>query len=118
MTMTNRFYIFAGGISGAAGVALSAAAAHIGGGTVETAAHFLLAHAPAFLALGFLARTKVLTAGAWLLLVGVLVFSGDLLMRNFAGTRLFPMAAPTGGTVMILGWLVIATGAFFSRTEG
>jgi uncharacterized membrane protein YgdD (TMEM256/DUF423 family) len=29
-------------------------------------------------------------------------------MRAFAGHRLFPMAAPTGGMLLILGWLVLA----------
>jgi uncharacterized membrane protein YgdD (TMEM256/DUF423 family) len=105
-------FVFAAGALGAAGVALSAAAAHAGGGNIATAANFLLFHAPAFLALGLLGAGKVLRAGGWILLVGVLLFSGDLLARHYLGDRLFPMAAPAGGTLMILGWLVIAASAF------
>jgi uncharacterized membrane protein YgdD (TMEM256/DUF423 family) len=105
-------FVFAAGALGSAGVALSAAAAHAGGGNIATAANFLLFHAPAFLALGLLGAGKVLRAGGWILLVGVLLFSGDLLARHYLGDRLFPMAAPAGGTLMILGWLVIAASAF------
>ena len=109
----NRFLVLAGGLCGAAGVALSAAAAHSGGANVGTAASFLLMHAPVFLVVGLLGGNRMLRLGAWALLVGVLVFAGDLLMRDYAGTRLFPMAAPAGGTLMILAWLVIAASAIF-----
>jgi uncharacterized membrane protein YgdD (TMEM256/DUF423 family) len=109
-------FVLAGGLSGAAGVVLSAAAAHMGGGTVGTAASMLLMHAPAFLAIGLVAATPKLTRiGGWVLLAGLLVFAGDLLARNYGGNRLFPMAAPLGGTLMILGWLVVAGSAFFQR---
>ena len=117
---SDRTLLFAAGLLGAAGVALSAAAAHAGGGNIATAANFLLFHAPAFLALGLFAAGagKVLRAGGLILLVGVLLFSGDLLARHYLGDRLFPMAAPSGGTLMILGWLVIAASAFAHPRNG
>ena len=108
----DRFLVLAGGLCGAAGVALSAAAAHSGGGNVGAAASFLLMHAPAFLAIGLIGGGRILRAGSWVLLLGLLVFAGDLLMRDYAGTRLFPMAAPAGGLLLIAGWLIIATSAF------
>lgn len=108
----HRVFILTGGLAGAAGVGLSAVAAHAGGGNVGTAAAFLLAHAPALLALGLLGRGRSQVIGGILILVGVLVFCGDLLMRHYVGERLFPMAAPTGGTTTIIGWLVIAASAF------
>ena len=55
MTVTgwDRILIALGAIAGLAGVALSAAAAHVtGAGSLETAARFLLFHAPALLAHG------------------------------------------------------------------
>ncbi|RUZ84373.1 hypothetical protein EN942_17540, partial [Mesorhizobium sp. M7A.F.Ca.CA.001.14.1.1] len=42
---SSRILVLAGGFCGAAGVALSAAAAHLGGAFVGTAASFLLMHA-------------------------------------------------------------------------
>ena len=113
-----RIFILAGGVLGAAGVALSAVAAHAGGGNVGTAATFLLAHAPALLAIGLLGHGRVLAAGGGVLLLGLLVFCGDLLMRHYVGERLFPMAAPTGGTTMIAGWLIVAASAFAHGLDG
>ena len=115
--ISDRLFVLAGGIAGAAGVALSAVAAHAGGGNVGTAASFLLMHAPVFLAAGLLRSNGLLRGSSFILLIGVVVFAGDLLMRDYAGTRLFPMAAPTGGTAMILGWLGIAASAFAIRPK-
>ena len=39
--------------------------------------------------------------------VGVLLFSGAVALGSFE-LRPVPMAAPTGGTVLILAWLVLA----------
>lgn len=101
-----------GGLCGAAGVGFSAYAAHAGGANVGTAATMLLVHAPLFVVLGLVARGRMLLAGGWIVLAGLALFAGDLLLRHFAGTRLFPMAAPTGGFLMIGGWLAVAVGAF------
>jgi uncharacterized membrane protein YgdD (TMEM256/DUF423 family) len=43
--------------------------------------------------------------------MGGVLFAGDVSMRAFAGHRLFPMAAPAGGTLLILAWLVLAAAA-------
>jgi uncharacterized membrane protein YgdD (TMEM256/DUF423 family) len=118
---TGRILVFAGGLCGAAGVALSAAAAHRGGAFTGTAASFLLMHAPVFLAVGLIGGNRVLRAGAFMLLAvragafmllaGLIVFSGDLLARDFLASRLFPMAAPVGGTLLLAGWLALAASA-------
>lgn len=111
MADSGRFFIVVGGLAGAAGVALSAVAAHAGGGNVGTAASFLLAHAPALLAIGLIGSNRVLKGGGAILLLGLLLFCGDLLARHYAGSRLFPMAAPAGGTLLIAGWLGVAASA-------
>jgi uncharacterized membrane protein YgdD (TMEM256/DUF423 family) len=110
-----RFFIFAGGLAGAAGVALSAAAAHGGGHDIGIAAPFLLMHATALLAIGLFGRGRFLAAGGAILLAGLVIFCGDLVMRDLTGHRLFAMAAPAGGTMMILGWLTIAASAFVKQ---
>ena len=112
---TDRILVFAGGACGAAGVALSAMAAHRGGAFIGTAASFLLMHAPVFLAVGLSAGSRVLRLGSLALLIGLVIFSGDLLAREFLATRLFPLAAPTGGTLLIIGWLTMAASALMSR---
>lgn len=112
----SRPLLLAAGLLGASGVALSAAAAHQGIAGVATAASFLLMHAPAFLALSLLTGNRVRGFGSWVLLLGLVLFSGDLLARAYLDARLFPMAAPTGGVLMIGGWLAIAASALLKNT--
>ena len=50
--------------------------------------------------------------------LGGALFAGDVSMRAFAGHRLFPMAAPTGGTILIVSWLVLALAAFVIILRG
>ena len=101
-------------VAGGLGVAASAAAAHTSGGeTLRTAAQFLLFHAPAILALTGLAaagltRGALTRLAAAALLIGLVLFSGDLALRALTGTPLFPMAAPSGGVVLMAGWLLAA----------
>jgi uncharacterized membrane protein YgdD (TMEM256/DUF423 family) len=86
--------------------------AHAGGPGLATAAQFLLVHAPAFLALGQLGHTTLGRTGGGVLLLGLLLFAGDLLARDVLGGSLFSFAAPTGGVLMIAGWLGLALLAF------
>lgn len=102
---------------GAAGVALAAAAAHGGGHpSLSTAANFLILHGAGALALVALSRDgsapRTYVAGATLMVLGVLLFSGDLTARAMAGDRLFPFAAPAGGTLLIVSWLVGGAAGF------
>ncbi|MCL6707231.1 DUF423 domain-containing protein [Pseudomonas sp. R2.Fl] len=101
------------GLIGMAGVALAAAATHAGGDALlRPASTMCLAHAPAMLALFAAHRFLRPATGAALLMgLGTLLFAGDLTLKHFYGSGLFPMAAPTGGIVMMLGWLLTASGA-------
>jgi uncharacterized membrane protein YgdD (TMEM256/DUF423 family) len=40
------------------------------------------------------------------MLLAVSLFSGDVAARVLLGERLFPMAAPLGGSLLILSWLI------------
>ncbi|MBB4214703.1 uncharacterized membrane protein YgdD (TMEM256/DUF423 family) [Rhizobium sp. BK212] len=108
-------YLFAG-LFGVAGVGLAALAAH-GGGEANLAASasaMCLAHAPALLALALgNARLRTAWLAGFLMIVGTLLFAGDLVTLRFTGSSLFPYAAPTGGWAMMLGWLTVAAGAVF-----
>jgi uncharacterized membrane protein YgdD (TMEM256/DUF423 family) len=42
---------------------------------------------------------------------GGALFAGDIATRAVSGNRLFPMAAPAGGTLLIVGWLALAAAA-------
>jgi len=105
---------------GCVGIIFAAAGAHtkLGSG-LDSAGHMLLFHAPAVVATcatiasGFINRPFGIGA-AILLLLGVALFSGDLAMRAYTGHRLFPMAAPTGGMIMISGWALLALASFLA----
>ncbi|WP_051900141.1 DUF423 domain-containing protein [Neorhizobium galegae] len=104
---------------GAAGVALAAAASH-GGDTafLGSASTMCLAHAPVLLALYLGHRHfRTATLAALVLGLGTIIFAGDLVSRHYLGDRLFPIAAPVGGSGMMLGWLIVASGAFFRVRE-
>ncbi|MBB6013198.1 uncharacterized membrane protein YgdD (TMEM256/DUF423 family) [Aquamicrobium lusatiense] len=116
--MNNRILVFIAGLCGTAGVVLSASASHGGGTFTGTAASFLLMHAPVLLAIGLLTANRILYAAGLILIVGLVLFCGDLLMRDFVGNRLFPFAAPTGGTLLIAGWLAIALAALRPAKTG
>lgn len=112
---SGRILVALAGLLGAAGVAGSAAAAHLGGGNLATAAQFALFHAPAVLASVWLAgsglaRPVLAHAAGWLLALGTVLFSGAVALGAF-GLHPVPMAAPTGGTVLILAWLVLGISA-------
>jgi uncharacterized membrane protein YgdD (TMEM256/DUF423 family) len=105
---------------GCAGIVFAAAGAHSKPGSgLDSAGHMLLFHAPAVIAAcaaiasGLVSRPFGIAA-AILLLIGVALFSGDLALRAYAGSRLFPMAAPTGGMVMMAGWALLGLAAFLS----
>jgi len=122
MNLAGRLLIAAAGLSGALGVGLSAAAAHITGGNLTTAAQFLLFHAPGLLALSALIATgsvhpTLAQVAGYVLILGLALFCGDLSRRAFAGVALFPRAAPVGGILLMLGWILVAVSALL-RVRG
>jgi uncharacterized membrane protein YgdD (TMEM256/DUF423 family) len=105
------------GLMGAAGIALAAAGAHAAPGAgLDSAAYMLLFHAAAVIGGATLTQQSVLwrplallVLGAWIF--GAALFSGDIAMRAFAGHRLFPFAAPSGGMILIGAWLALTVAA-------
>lgn len=116
-----RIIVFAAGLMGAAGVILAAVAAHKTGGTLLlSASSMLLFHAPAALLAVLLADRQIIRprlgfAAAGGFVASATLFSTDLTVLQFLGHRLFPMAAPSGGTLMILSWLLLAIAAIRPR---
>ena len=109
------------GLMGAAGVALAAASAHQPDATrLASASSMLLFHATAVLAALLLAERRIVhvqlgIAAAFGFVAAAALFAGDLTLRQYAGHSLFPMAAPTGGTLLILSWLMLAAAALWPR---
>ena len=106
---------------GAAGVILAAASAHQPDATrLAAASSMLLFHASAVLAAVLLAERRIIhmqfgLAAAFGFISAAGLFAGDLTLRQYAGHNLFPMAAPTGGTLLVLSWLALALAAIWPR---
>ncbi|HET7412370.1 MAG TPA: DUF423 domain-containing protein [Pararhizobium sp.] len=113
----SRLLIFVAGVLGAAGVAMAAGAAHSAGAArlLAPAAAMCLVHAPTLLALdAHRPRPRLFTLASALIGGGTIIFAGDLAMLALENRTLFQFAAPTGGTLMILGWVLVALAAFTS----
>lgn len=112
--MTTTVLIVLASLMGAAGIMLAAAGAHGHPGTgLDSAGYLLVMHAAAILGGLALLQQALLSRGAGTLalaafVLGAGLFAADVAMRVLIGYRLFPMAAPTGGTILIAGWLVMA----------
>jgi uncharacterized membrane protein YgdD (TMEM256/DUF423 family) len=116
-----RILIGLAALMGADGVILAALSAHQDHATqLEAASSMLLFHAPAVLAVVALAERglidrRIAIAAGFGFVVSAELFAGDLTLRQFAGHRLFPFAAPTGGTLLILSWLLLLVAAAWPR---
>jgi uncharacterized membrane protein YgdD (TMEM256/DUF423 family) len=116
-----RILIILAGIMGADGVILAAASAHQPDATrLASASSMLLFHATAVLAVVALTERGVIhvrigIAAALGFVVAAALFAGDLTLRQYAGQSLFQMAAPTGGTLLIVSWLLLAVAAAWPR---
>jgi uncharacterized membrane protein YgdD (TMEM256/DUF423 family) len=117
----SRILIILAGVMGADGVILAAASVHQADATVlASASSMLLFHSSAVLAVVALAERGIVDirigiAAAWGFVIAAALFAGDLSLRQYAGHGLFPFAAPTGGTLLILSWLALAVAAAWPR---
>ena len=116
-----RILIILAAIMGADGVILAAASAHQADASrLGAASSMLLFHATAVLAVVALIERGVVDArigiaAAFGFVVAAALFATDLTLRQYAGHSLFPFAAPTGGTLLIVSWLLLAVAAAWPR---
>ncbi|WP_298368118.1 DUF423 domain-containing protein [uncultured Bradyrhizobium sp.] len=121
MNGASRLLIGLAAVMGACGVMLAAAAAHLPDATrLASASSMLLFHATGAIAAIAVAERAIvhlklgIVAAAGFVIAASL-FAGDLTLRQYGGHGLFPMAAPTGGTLLILSWLVLAVSAMWPK---
>ena len=107
----DRILLAAAGLLGATGVATAAAASHGGSANLAIAANFLLVHAPVMIGLSLMPSGRIIRTAGSLLALGLLLFAGDLAMRDLYGRALFPLAAPLGGFGLIGGWGLVTIAA-------
>jgi uncharacterized membrane protein YgdD (TMEM256/DUF423 family) len=79
----------------------------------EKAVFYHFVHALGILLIAMLARTGTITLSgqtraAWLLLIGIVIFSGSLYALAVSGIRVLGAITPIGGVAFIAGWLMLA----------
>ncbi|HZP69858.1 MAG TPA: DUF423 domain-containing protein [Pseudolabrys sp.] len=118
--MMEHLLIALAGLMGAAGVLLAAASAHGKPGSgLDSAGYLLLLHAAAVVAGVAAMRSGLLLRPPGLLalcgfVLGAGLFAADVAARTYLGSRLFPFAAPAGGIIQVLSWLLLAIAALMA----
>ncbi|MDE0029072.1 MAG: DUF423 domain-containing protein [Deltaproteobacteria bacterium] len=119
----DRLFLLLGSLSGFAGVALGAFAAHGLRGRLspemldifEVGVRYQMYHALGLVAVALAferwPRPEFLVAG-WFFVAGTLVFSGSLYLLSLSGIRWLGAITPIGGLAFLLGWLSLAWGAW------
>jgi len=120
MTLAAKLFLSLGAFAAALGVALGAFGAHalkarLGADLLavwQTAVQYHLWHALGLVGIGLLAQhlpeSGPLRLAGWLMLAGIVLFSGSLYVLALSGMRWLGALAPFGGACFILGWLALA----------
>lgn len=118
MPQTAKLFLILGGINAALVVMLGAFGAH--GlkakltadmlAVYQTGVHYHLFHALGLLAIGIVATQIAdsvwLKWSGWLMLIGIILFSGSLYVLSVSGLRWLGMVTPFGGVAFIAAWIV------------
>jgi uncharacterized membrane protein YgdD (TMEM256/DUF423 family) len=118
-----RILVALAAVMGADGVILAAVSAHQPDASrLASASSMLLFHAATVLATVALIERgiihlKVGVTAAFGFVIAAALFAGDLTLRQYAGHSLFPFAAPTGGTLLIVSWLALAVAVWPSASK-
>lgn len=123
--MIVKLFIIAGAINGFLAVAFGAFGAHALKEKLsekylaiwETAVQYQMFHALALIAIGILMSSKILgpvsslnTAG-YLILAGIILFSGSLYVLSLTGIGILGAITPIGGVAFLVGWIMIIVAA-------
>jgi uncharacterized membrane protein YgdD (TMEM256/DUF423 family) len=121
-----KLFITSAAILGGLGVALGAFGAHALHDFLvktdklqvfETAVRYQFYHVFALLAVGILmyySQSKLLTYSGYAFIGGIFLFSGSLYAMVATGISKLGMITPLGGLLFILGWILLAIGAYKS----
>ncbi|MCW9707070.1 DUF423 domain-containing protein [Fodinibius salsisoli] len=117
----HKIFLFIGSIAMALAVTLGAFGAHGLKKTLseemltifETGVSYHFYHAIGLLIVGvaarFLPASSLLSWSGWLMVAGILIFSGSLYLLSISGIRWLGAVTPVGGLCFIASWILFAT---------
>lgn len=119
------FFIIAGAVNAAIAVAFGAFGAHALKEKLsehylaiwETAVQYQMFHALALIAVGILMSPSLfgsvtqLSWAGYLILVGIIFFSGSLYVLSLSGIGILGAITPIGGVAFIAGWIMLIVAA-------
>ena len=82
----------------------------------EIAVRYQMYHALGLLCMGvvgFYLTEKLVSIPAYFMILGIIIFSGSLLLLVFTNLRWFGAITPIGGFCLIIGWLLLAYNIYF-----
>ena len=118
MPPTAKVFLILGGFNAALVVLLGAFGAHALKARLsaemlaiyQTGIHYHLFHALGLIAVGLVATqipaSAYLRWSGWLMLAGIILFSGSLYVLSVSGLRWLGMITPFGGVAFIAAWIV------------
>jgi uncharacterized membrane protein YgdD (TMEM256/DUF423 family) len=113
-------FISLGSLSAALAVILGAFAAHSlkskispeSLATFQTGVQYHFYHSLGLIIVGIVNHitktSTALTSAGWLMLLGIILFSGSLYILSFTGVRSIGIITPIGGTLFIVSWVLLA----------
>lgn len=119
-----RLFLLLGSINMALSIALGAFGAHGLKGKVSekmianwnTGAHYHMIHAIGLLIVGILIskahNAGMFTTSGWLMLAGIILFSGSLYVMALTGITKLGAITPLGGLSFIIGWVLFSIAAY------
>ena len=124
MTALTRIFLLLGSINAALAVGLGAFGAHALRGrlsenllsTYQTGVQYHFYHALGLIAVAFAAfllpESALVKWAGWLMVAGIVLFSGSLYLLSISGIRWLGAITPLGGVAFISAWLLLALAVF------
>ncbi|MFJ8070542.1 DUF423 domain-containing protein [Peribacillus sp. NPDC096447] len=118
-----KLFIILGALNGFIAVALGAFGAHGLEGKIpdkyletwQTAVQYQMFHAVGLLVLGLLAgkiSSPMINWSGWLMLIGIILFSGSLFVLSVTQIKVLGAITPLGGVSFLVAWVLMIVAAY------
>ncbi len=125
--MKGKFLLISAAVSGALAVGLGAIGSHLLESlltasnreeTYQTAVNYHFYHTLALMGIGILVNRSgavQISWSGWIMLAGIILFSGSLYILSITNNTLFAHITPFGGVLLIISWIMLAYGLYRAK---